>query len=606
MNDKNIKEFLSKTLSKEKWERAGARKRAGILAPLFSVYSKESCGIGDFHDLKLLTDWLGAGKNSIIQLLPLNALGPLSCPYDSISSFALEPVYAYLGKTAEAKKLRREFPAGRPHVDYKIREKKIQALRTLFSADRSARKNIEKFIHENSYWAEDFALYKVIKESHQGKPWYEWPEEFKERLPGRLEAFRKEREEEFFFEIWLQWQLCEQLKEAKKYANERKIYFKGDLPLLVSRDSADVWAHPEFFKLELEAGAPPDMYSSKGQRWGMPTYNWDKVASDGYRYLIEKLKTAEQFYDILRIDHVVGLFRIWSVPYSDPAENQGLHGFFDPQQEDKWDEHGRKILTVMQNNTGMLFCAEDLGMIPIVCTRALEEFGIPGNDVQRWVKDWKVKHDFIGPADYRLLSVTMLSTHDTTIWPAWWENEAGTVDEGLFMRKCSEKGIDFSGIKMKLFDPARSRHGRLRWLDSVDSVDYLAGMLGRPRDQIWDLIDMYENTYGEKEKLWKQLKMKGPLQENAENELIKAVFNLTFESRAIFCIHSIFDWLSLAGLLKGDPYKYRINKPGTINEDNWSLTIPLPLEKLIKHKVTSSLEEAVISSGRAEGSKKNA
>src|SRR3989338_2636598 len=143
------------------------------------------------------------------------------------------------------------------------------------------------------------------------------------------------------------------------------------------------------------------MYCAKGQRWGMPTYNWEAIAGDGYRYLKEKLKYAENFYDILRLDHVVGLFRIWSTPYDEPAENKGLNGFFDPRDENMWGEHGRRILSVMLNSTDMLLSAEDLGIIPKTCPKTLEELGIPGNDVERWTKDWNVKHDFLGPEDYR-------------------------------------------------------------------------------------------------------------------------------------------------------------------------------------------------------------
>ena len=183
--------------------------------------------------------------------------------------------------------------------------------------------------------------------------------------------------------MWLQWILFKQFKEASAYAARNNIFIKGDLPVLVSRDSSDVWSHPDYFKLDFAAGAPPDMYTALGQRWGMPTYNWEAIAHDNYRYLKEKLKYAQEFYNILRIDHVVGLFRIWSIPYNDPQENQGLNGVFDPLDEQRWDQHGRKILSILVQNTKMLLCAEDLGVIPKCCTDTLLEFGICGNDVAR-------------------------------------------------------------------------------------------------------------------------------------------------------------------------------------------------------------------------------
>lgn len=609
MTDKDIKDCLLNTLSRDKWERIGLKKRAGVLVPLFSVYSKASIGIGEFRDLKLLIDWAKLSGNSIIQLLPLNELGPLFCPYDSISSFALEPAYICLDETCrkdnksikkKINRLKTGFPVGKKYVDYGIKQAKLGLLREIFDEENgSCEKELKEFIETNNYWIRDFALFKILKAVHHGKPWYEWEEKYKSRNAGDLEVFSKEHVKEILFEEWLQWQLHKQFKEIKEYANSKKVLIKGDLPLLVSRDSADVWGHQEYFKLEFAAGAPPDMYCAKGQRWGMPTYNWERVAADGYKYLKEKLKNAQEFYDILRIDHVVGLFRIWTIPYNEPLENQGLRGFFDPQDENRWAEQGRSILSVMLNNTKMLLCAEDLGVIPGVCTQALNEFGIPGNDVQRWMKDWNVKHDFLDPSAYRLLSVTMLSTHDTTNWAAWWENEAGTVDEALFEKKCFERGIDYARIKGNLFDLARSRHGRLRWLDSLGSSDHLAAVLYKRREEVKDFIDMYENSYREKDKLWKQLNMPGEAQEKASPKVIAAVLKMTLESKAVFCINLILDWLSLSGLLKGDPCQYRINIPGTISKDNWSLTIPIQLEELARHKVTKQVNSLVMSSGRS-------
>ena len=159
----------------------------------------------------------------------------------------------------------------------------------------------------------------------------------------------------------------------------------------------------------------------------------------------------------------------------------------------------------MLKNTDMLLCAEDLGVIPAVCTQTLREFGIPGNDVQRWTKDYKVRHDFLMPKEYRNLSVAMLSTHDTTNWAAWWENEAGTVDEALFIRKCHDRKIDFARVSLKLFDTNLSFHGRLRWKKEVDCTDKLLWELGKKREEVGDFIELYQNSFAEKEKLWKIL-----------------------------------------------------------------------------------------------------
>lgn len=600
---------LLTTVSKDKWKMIGTHKRAGVLAPLFYVYSKKSAGIGDFNDLKLLIDWCRKTGNSIFQLLPMNEVGPTNCPYDSISSFALEPIYVSLEHVPGAEKkavkgaiarLKRLYPSVGGNVDYRVKDEKLRILRQIYIEERGdTAKALKDYMDENTYWVRDFSLFKVLKAEHNGKPWYEWAEEYKARNPAELKNFWKEHEEDIMFEIWVQWVLCGQFKGARTYAASKKIFMKGDLPILVSRDSADVWAHPEFFKLEYAAGAPPDMYCAKGQRWGMPTYNWDSQDSDGYKYLKEKLRYAENFYDILRIDHVVGLFRIWSIPYNEPLENEGLHGSFDPSDEAKWDAHGRAILSVMNESTEMLLCAEDLGVIPGICPKTLKEFGMPGNDVQRWMKDWKVKHDFLNPGGYRHISVAMLSTHDTTNWRAWWENEAGTVDEALFKRKCAERGIDYNRMKDQLFDAARSRHGRLRWKETVNSAGTLVSILGKRQEELADYIDTYENTFGEKEKLWKHLGMKGAMRERSDSGIAREAWNITLESRSVFSIEVLMDLLGLSDILEGDPYQYRINMPGTVNEMNWSITMPVSLEKLLAHKVTKDIKAMVAFSKRA-------
>lgn len=604
MIQETLKEYLLTTAARDKWERIGTQKRAGVLAPLFSIYSKSSVGIGDFQDLKLLVDWCQKSGQSIIQLLPLNEIGHNLCPYDALSSFALEPAYICLEKIPGAnkksikdrvKKLKAGFSTLRMHLDYGIKKEKVNILREIFLSVTQYPEDFKKFTENNIFWINDFTLFKVLKDYHNGRPWYEWEEKYKNRDLLQLEIFHKEHEKEIAFQIWLQWQSHKQLKEVRDCAKLKKVLLKGDLPLLVSRDSADVWAHQELFKLDFSAGAPPDMYCAKGQRWGMPTYNWEVVCEDGYRYLKEKLKYAQNFYDILRIDHVVGLFRIWSIPYNEPWENQGLHGFFDPPDESKWEAQGRNILSVMLENTTMLLCAEDLGIIPKICTKVLEEFGIPGNDVQRWVKDWKVKHDFLEPSGYRAISVAMLSTHDTANWPSWWENEVGTVDEELFRRKCAERRIDYNRIKERLFDLELSRHGRLRWLKSITSCDILVTILNKNKDESADFIELYENTFQEKEKLWRHLNIQGQMREKADAEIISAALKITLGSKAIFCIELIFDWLSLCGAIKGDHYQYRINTPGTISTNNWSLVIPISLEELLKHKVTTKIRNMVLS-----------
>ena len=599
---------LLSTPSKHHWERVGLKRRAGIVVPLFSLYSSKSVGIGEFDDLKLLVDWCVKTGNSIIQLLPMNELGPLFCPYDSTSSFALEPAFLELKHVQslsgcrpanKIEDLREKYPTSQEHVNYAIKDAKLEYLWEMFQQSQGRKdKRFKEFVAKNSYWLGDFTLFKTLKFYHREHAWYEWDDPYRNRNPRALEEFGRKHAEVILFHTWVQWLLFEQLVAAKKYAESKGVLLKGDLPVLVSLDSADVWAHQTFFNLDLAAGAPPDMYCAKGQRWGMPTYRWQNIAQDGYRYLREKLRYASNFYDILRVDHVVGLFRIWSIPSNEPVENQGLNGFFDPTDEELWEEHGKRILAAMLDSSGMLLCAEDLGTVPPICRKVLAEYGIPGNDVQRWTKDWDVRHDFLDPHEYRALSVSMLSTHDSTNWPAWWENEAGTADGDLFRRKCIEHGIDFNRAKRELFDDKRSRHGRLRWKETISSPEVLTAILQKPPDKIWDILHLYKNSFREKENLWKHLGFSGEIQEKSNREMIRRSLEMTLNARSVYCVNLLMDWLFLTDKLEGDPYPYRINTPGVTGTRNWSLVLPLSLEDLLASDLCNKMREIIESSDR--------
>jgi hypothetical protein len=171
------------------------------------------------------------------------------------------------------------------------------------------------------------------------------------------------------------------------------------------------------------------------------------------------------------------------------------------------------------------------------------------------------------------------------------------------MRRCSDhRQIDFGAIKDKLFDFSRSRHGRLRWQDSVDSVEKLVKGLSPqgtvPKEHLADFIDFYQNSFHEREKLWKHLKIKGPMREKSDPEILKSALKITLDAKAIFCINTIIDYLGLADILKGDLYPYRINTPGTISDKNWSLVMPISLEDLLEHKVCAEIKKMIAASGR--------
>lgn len=575
--------------SQKQWSRIGVKKRAGVATPLFSLYSKTSLGIGEIPDLKLLVDWCVTTGMSLIQLLPLNDAGFDFRPYDAQSMFALDPMYLSLREFSGTEILRKKFPAGQDRVNYGIKKAKLDFLWKIFkSVRRKESVSFLEFQKSNERWLSDYALYKVIWEENGHQSWETWPSELKQRELQAMECFQNQYRERIHFNKWLQWQLFQQMTEVKKYASSKSVLLMGDMPFLVSRNSADVWSHQNYFKLDLAAGAPPDMYCAKGQRWGMPPYDWREIARNDCDYLIQKLRYAQNFYDAFRIDHSVGMFRLWSIPASEPLENAGLHGFFDPKEEPLWEEHGRKILSVILENTEMLPCAEDLGVIPSCSFRVLEEFGIPGTDVQRWTKDWGKTYDFKTQEAYRINSMAVISTHDTSSFRGWWEFEAGTVDEELFKRICASRQIDYEAVKGGLFDLEKSHHGRLRWKKEIRNLP-----------QHPEIIDLYLSSFNEKEKFWRYVGFEGEPEETSSRELIRRALEKISSSASIFNIQLLQDWLALdERLFQQDAWDYRINVPGTTSGKNWSLVIPFSLEEMNQLKINETIRDINVKGGR--------
>ncbi len=410
------------------WAGIGSERRLGVAVPVFSLRSERSAGIGDFADLEPLVDWCQAFGASVIQLLPLNDLGNDSAPYGAVSAFALDPIYAaperlpgVQKKAALRKKaaaLAEELEQSGP-VDYaRVRSARMAFLETVYESQKgSLPRNAEfcAFVEEHQEWLEDYVLYRTLREHHGWRSWEDWGGTYD---IVSLVRFSAEHAERLQFHRWIQWVLDAQLRAAHAYANKQNILLKGDIPILVGRDSADVWRHPELFFLDTSAGAPPDYYAEEGQNWGFPTYDWEAHWPTGCKWWRARLAHAARYFDLYRVDHVVGLFRIWTIRQ---GEETGRNGWFSPSEEWRWGGHGRGILEMMLDATEMLPLAEDLGTIPDVCRHTLRELGICGTKVVRWERRWHGDQSFIPPAEYGPLSMATLSTHDSATLRGWWE-----------------------------------------------------------------------------------------------------------------------------------------------------------------------------------------
>ncbi len=602
-------DHLLSTISKDQWKRIGINRRSGVVVPLFSVYSSNSTGIGELPDIKLLVDWCVKTGMSIIQFLPINDVGFNFRPYDTESMFALDPMYLAIDKMVsinpapfqnDLKQLKKDFPTGLDRVNYKVKSAKLNLLWRIFKGSPNGQtQSFKNYCQKNAFWLEDYALFRVIKEKNNGLPWEKWSEDLKDRSGDAISSVKKSHNESLMFHKWLQWQLFEQFKDVKSYAGKKQVFLMGDIPFLVARDSADVWSHQEYFKIALSAGAPPDMLYSRGQRWGMPPYHWENIARHNYDYFIEKLRYAENFYDLYRIDHVVGIFRVWTISLSEPHENAGLNGVFDPKDESAWEEHGRRLLSVMIKNTSMLACAEDLGTVPQCSFKVLEELGIPGIDVQRWMRKWSADYDYKDPSEYRKNAVATIATHDMSCLCAWWRYEAQTVDEGLFKRKCKEKNIGFDLVKDQLFDLKNSFHERLRWKEGVVNKQVFLKILGADESRAKDLLDLYNGSFDEKPKFLKFIGMDEDPKEPFSTLFIKRALEKVSESASIFSCQLLLDWLSLDSIFYGDPWDLRINTPGTLDEKNWTLAMPIPLEDILALPINSVIKSLNLAANRS-------
>lgn len=431
-----------------------------------SLRSQSDCGIGDLGDLHALVDWCRGAGASVIQMLPLNDMGIDQVPYASLSAFAMDPVYLSMERVPAVARdpalMDRLWETSRelnqlPRVDYgRVRRAKLDLLAGALKHwdDHRDSDELSSFQADNP-WLESYLAFRVIKELEDFQSWETWGSRWSE---DRVRALPETNAGLWRLHLYAQWLLDRQLRDAARHAHESGVLLMGDVPILVSRDSADVWANPAYFRLDTCAGAPPDMYSESGQTWGFPTYDWSALRSDGNAWWRARLAHAQQYFDLYRIDHVVGFFRIWTL--RNGAED-GRDGWFEPWDESTWGEHGRAILSMMLEATSMLPLAEDLGTIPPVCRETLRDLGICGLKVQRWERRWDSDQGYIDPGDYDPVSLATWSTHDTEVLTDWW---ATSPNERQLLFQAS----GHPGEAPSVLDPGL--HGELiRWLSRAPS-----------------------------------------------------------------------------------------------------------------------------------------
>lgn len=440
---------LKLTLASKGWEKIGSYPHHGIAVPLFSIHSQSSYGIGEYPDLILLIDWCVACGFDVIQLLPLNDTGSDNSPYSAISAFALNPIHIGLKQLPFVNEYfqLREALNGMPHYSHSqyvhyasIKQHKEDFLKIYNNMVGHKLRQSNDFAHfmkETAFWLKGYAAYKILKERYHAKSFELWNDSDRNPTENSIDALLNDERDAFDLICLTQFLCDRQLQKAKTIALEKKVFLMGDIPILIARDSVDVWQHRKLFDLEYSAGAPPDPLGKDGQNWGFPIYHWDALIDQNYGWWIERLNNARRYYSIYRIDHIVGLFRLWSIP----IEKTSQEGLFIPEDESLWIDSGQKILSAFLSQCDMLPIGEDLGTIPPDVRKCMRALGICGTKVMRWERNWQGDQSFILPQEYSIDSMTTVSTHDTETLTQWWANEP---DEAK--RYAQEKGWSYHPI----------------------------------------------------------------------------------------------------------------------------------------------------------------
>ncbi len=321
-------------------------KGAGIAIPVFSLRSEKSFGVGEFTDMALLVDWAKQTGLKMIQLLPVNDTTAThtwmdSYPYAAISAFALHPMYLNLDQLSDAssrKRLQKLEPErlrlnALPTVDYdtvnKIKWNYVKAVYEVTGEEIFKTKEYANYFERNKHWLVPYAAFCYLRDQYGTVDFSKWPA-YKKYNAEEISTLTDKKSDAFTdigLHYFIQYHLHVQLQQATAYAHANGIIVKGDIAIGVYRNGADAWQNPELYHLDFQAGAPPDDFAVTGQNWGFPTYNWQRMRKDGFAWWKQRFEQMSDYFDAFRIDHILGFFRIWSIPMN---AVEGIMGHFVP------------------------------------------------------------------------------------------------------------------------------------------------------------------------------------------------------------------------------------------------------------------------------------
>jgi 4-alpha-glucanotransferase len=402
---------------------------SGILCHPTSFPSKH--GVGDLgkgaYDF---IEWLALARQQIWQVLPLGPTGYGDSPYQCFSAFAGNPLLISPESLAWSGLLPRDALADLPafpthRVDFgPVIESKQRLFRRSFEhfrahGTRAQQDGLAGFRERSGGWLPDFSLFMALKGHFGGGSWHGWPREVRVRESWALVHFRRALADDIAYHEYLQWQFDDQWRALKARARALGILVIGDVPIFVAEDSADVWSRSDLFYLDEErnpiviAGVPPDAFSATGQRWGNPHYRWDVMATDGYRWWIERIRHTLKQVDIVRIDHFRGFEAAWEIPANEPTAVKG-----------RWAPGpGAALFEAIDAALGKLpIIAEDLGVITPEVDALRTQFGFPGMKILQFGFALDNNPKYL-PHTYEPDYIVYPGTHDNNTVIGWF-NEA--------------------------------------------------------------------------------------------------------------------------------------------------------------------------------------
>ena len=405
------------------------KKSSGILIHPSSLPGGSYCGtFGEGAK-----NWIRKLSNHGInfwQFLPLTPTDSTGSPYNSPSSFALNPWFLDINQLVEEHFILisniqelNSIDKNKNFFEFNIADNLSKELgKHLIDAWES---QSEKRKHEfylwikKNNWVEDYSIFMVIREEFNMLPWWEWPVEFKQKKIELLKSWLDKRKKEILKIKLIQWHLDKQWKDIKEFAKSKDITLIGDLPFYVSRDSADVWSNKSLFSISkygdliFQSGVPPDYFSSTGQLWGTPTYYWTNHKRTHFDWWIKRFKRQFELVDILRLDHFRALAGYWRV---DGNAKTAING--------KWiDSPGRELLNALKKDLKFDYLpiiAEDLGVITKDVELLREDYGLAGMKILQFAFDGNEKNPYLPDNIFNDNWVVYTGTHDNATSTSWW------------------------------------------------------------------------------------------------------------------------------------------------------------------------------------------